>query len=249
MTLFRDPTHYSENSVVQKSEASYLIDKADINFASKKLLDVGSGDGKLSALMSNMGAEVTGIDISESMVNFSTHNYPNCRFFQGDAQDLTKHAINYNIITSFNCLHWISDIERVLSGIKAKLEKDGIFLGLIYPRCVGLWDAADWCENLPEYKVSSKLFVNPYCFHTKSDMENLLTQVGFTNIKLWEEERQTTFQTKEEFKGYIMGWLPHYHYYGQSFIKPWLHKYMELTDQMTNTEVTMEYKTIFFIAS
>ncbi|WP_114785846.1 class I SAM-dependent methyltransferase [Vibrio tetraodonis] len=249
MTLFRDPTHYSENSAVQKSEAGYLIDKADINFVSKKLLDVGSGDGKLSALMSNMGAEVTGIDISENMVNFSTKKYPRCRFFQGDAQDLIKHKNNYNIITSFNCLHWVSDIEQALHGIKEKLEKDGIFLGLIYPRCVGLWDAADWCENLSEHRISSKSFVNPYYFRTRLDMEMLLTRVGFTNIKLWEEERQATFQTKEEFKGYIMGWLPHYHHYGQSFIEPWLNKYMELTDQMTKKEVIMEYKTIFFIAS
>lgn len=249
MTLFRDPAHYSENSIVQKSEANYLIDKSGIDFASKRLLDVGSGDGKVSDLMSNMGAEVTGIDISESMINFSTKKYPSCHFVQGDAQDLSKHQNSYHIVTSFNCLHWVSEIEKALYGIKAKLEKDGIFLGLIYPRSVGLWDAADWCEALPEYRVSSKSFVNPYCFHTKLDIEMMLTRVGFTNIKIWEEERQAVFQTKEDFKEYVMGWLPHYHHYGQNFIKHWFNKYIELTNQITQTEIIMAYKTIFFITS
>ncbi|RSD32848.1 class I SAM-dependent methyltransferase [Vibrio pectenicida] len=249
MTLFRDAAHYSKNSSVQQSESNYLINKIQLEFMGKKLLDVGSGDGKISNLMSNMGAKVSGIDASSDMVKFAINKYPNCQFYKENAEELFKHQNDYQIITSFNCLHWVSEIGKTLHGIRARLVNDGIFLGLIYPRCTDLWDAADWCESLPLYMELSKSFTNPYHFHTKEGMRSLLSKSGFHKITLWEEERQTRFKTQQEFINYIIGWLPHYGHYGQSFIKPWFNKYIELSQQQSSKEVIMSYQTIFFTAS
>ncbi|MBU2895352.1 class I SAM-dependent methyltransferase, partial [Vibrio hepatarius] len=164
---------------VQQSESNYLINKFRLKFIGKRLLDVGCGDGKISNLMSNMGAKVTGIDTSSNMVKFAIDKYPNCQFHMETAEELLKHQNDYQIITSFNCLHWISDIEKALHGIKARLVNDGTFIGLIYPRCTDLWDAADWCETLPLYTELSKSFTNPYHFHTKEGIRSLLSQAGF----------------------------------------------------------------------
>ncbi len=249
MAIFRDAKHYSKNSSVQASESRYLIDKLNICFKNKKVLDVGCGDGKVSHSISNMGATVTGVDASIAMVEFASERYPNCQFIHQKAEELQLHNSKYDIITSFNCLHWIANIEKALGSIRSRLNAEGTFIGLIYPRCDELWEAAEWCESLPGYTERAKSFRNPYNFHTKEKMFDLLSDAGFQNIEIWQEERQTVFFEVKRFKDYIIGWLPHCSHFGHNLIHDWYPKYAELSQQKGADKVVMSYKTIFFIAS
>lgn len=246
---FCDAYHYNENSSVQESESNYLIKNSGMSFFKKNILDVGCGDGKISKTMNNMGANVTGIDASPNMIKFAKKHQNNCSFYQEDARELNQHNNYYDIITSFNCLHWISEIEKALAGVKSCLLPKGTFIGLIYPRCSELWEAAEWCEQLPKYSTNSNSFENPYVFHTKDGFYKLLSDANFINIRIWLEDKETKFPSIDNFKDYITGWLPHCAYYGKDFINDWFEKYIDLTNQSAKNEITMAYKTMFFIAS
>ena len=90
-----DPEIYSSNYSAQKNWGFELLAKLDFK-GNEKVLDVGCGDGKLSAEMARNVPEgsVLGIDLSEEMVAFARNNYPqekfpNLTFMQIDASGLT----------------------------------------------------------------------------------------------------------------------------------------------------------------
>ncbi|CAM3763127.1 Ubiquinone biosynthesis O-methyltransferase [Vibrio aerogenes CECT 7868] len=249
MTIFRDACHYNNNSSVQTTEADYLIKRLNLDLKYKKLLDVGCGDGKISAAMSAQGAAVYGIDVSEEMIAFARQHFPECRFQHLAAERLAEIRGRFDVITSFNCLHWVKGIDTALAAARNRLKTDGIFFGLIYPRCHDLWDAATWVETLPAYQTGSATFSNPYHFYTRDIFEERLIQAGFAQTMLWQESKQATFASREQFKNYIAGWLPHCAHYQASFIDDWLARYMVLTDQTESETITMAYDIIYFTAS
>lgn len=83
-----------------------------------KILDVGCGDGYLTAIMSLFGA-VTGFDLD---VDFQKKRSPDINFVC-DLPD-TK----FNIITAFDVLEHIPDYSETVSLIAARLCKDGLFI-------------------------------------------------------------------------------------------------------------------------
>ena len=66
------------------------------------------------------------IDYSPEMIDFAKKRFPstqysNLRFEQGDAQNLIYNQ-EFDLVTSFACLHWIKDRLAVLRGIKCSLK-------------------------------------------------------------------------------------------------------------------------------
>ncbi len=100
-------------------------------------------------------------------------------------------------------MHWIKDIDLVLSGVRNKLDGNGIFLGVIYPRCEELWKAAELLETSEEYRDEAVGFSNPYQFHTLTSFKQLLVSAGFSEVDIWQKPRSTTFPNSESFKRYI----------------------------------------------
>jgi len=86
---------YSSNSSAQKNWGFELL--AKLNFkGNERVLDVGCGDGKLSAEVAQIlpKGSVLGIDLSEDMISFARNNYtqdkfPNLTFMQINADELT----------------------------------------------------------------------------------------------------------------------------------------------------------------
>src|SRR3990167_5170381 len=85
-----DAKTYHGNSSLQWRIATEIIDSIPLR-ESERILDVGCGDGKITALLAGKidKGSVLGIDISQSMIDFaSSHypqtNYPNLAFQQQD---------------------------------------------------------------------------------------------------------------------------------------------------------------------
>ena len=53
----------------------------------EKILDLGCGTGYLANLIAESGADVTGIDSSEEMINLAKQNYPTLKFELMNAAD------------------------------------------------------------------------------------------------------------------------------------------------------------------
>ncbi|HOK58926.1 MAG TPA: class I SAM-dependent methyltransferase [Methanothrix sp.] len=79
-------------------------------------LDVGVGAGFLSNILTDMGIEVTGIDISRGMLYQaqSAFNKKNIRFCQGDAENLPFKDDSFDLVTSRHLLWTLPDPEKAI---------------------------------------------------------------------------------------------------------------------------------------
>ena len=94
--------------------------------AGESILDLGCGDGALTKKLSESGAEVLGIDASESMVAAA-------RKLGVMAEVGDMHALalgrRFSAVFTNAVLHWTRDINAVLRGVALHLEPGGRFVG------------------------------------------------------------------------------------------------------------------------
>lgn len=94
-----------------------------------RVLDLGCGNGRLTAQLANAGYNVTGIDASDSMLRLAREEYPALRFEQGNA--VTFH-LNEPVdgIFSNAVLHWIdADLQgQLLHNVASNLRTGGEFV-------------------------------------------------------------------------------------------------------------------------
>ncbi|MDE2010110.1 MAG: class I SAM-dependent methyltransferase, partial [Candidatus Omnitrophica bacterium] len=124
---------YAKHSSAQAQWADELIIKLGLK-GHESLLDIGCGDGKISAKISRTlpKGRVLGIDASPDMIdlaikNFPPDKYPNLAFMQMDAASISL-SENFDIAFSNAVLHWIEDQVAVLKGVKTVLKADGKIL-------------------------------------------------------------------------------------------------------------------------
>ncbi len=242
------PHLYTKHSPVQQSLAIEMLEQEKLN---KKLniLDVGCGDGKITNWIvgRSPSSSVTGLDASNDMIIFARENYAKCNFIHKSIEDYTKANI-FDLVTSFNCLHWIENIRSALHNIYQSMQSEARFIGLIYPRCELLWQAAEILEVSKKYQHFFEHFSNPYQFHTLESFKQLLIKAGFdeTKITLCQESRSFCFPTEEALYNYILGWLPHAKITPPDFLKAWVTVYRRLTEQTQKNDIVMDYNVIMF---
>jgi len=125
-----DPEEYKNSSSAQQKWAGELISKIGIR-GNERVLDIGSGDGKITAELARLVSKgfVLGIDNSEEMVRFAQSKFPesshpNLLFQVGDACNL-QFEEEFDIVVSFAALHWVLDHGPVLAGIRRSLKPGG----------------------------------------------------------------------------------------------------------------------------
>ena len=92
-----------------------------------RILDVGCGTGHLTARIAESGADVLGIDASESMVGQARSNYPHLRFEVLDALEMNL-GPEFDAVFSNAVLHWITEPDVAASGILNALKPGGRFV-------------------------------------------------------------------------------------------------------------------------
>ena len=94
----------------------------------KSVLDLCCGQGGLTAMLSEAGANVTGLDFSEEMLALAAKNAPDAVLKQGDAAMLPFEDDQFDqVVCNFGIMH-LPDQPKALSEIKRVLRPDGRFL-------------------------------------------------------------------------------------------------------------------------
>ncbi|MFE6229022.1 class I SAM-dependent methyltransferase [Streptomyces sp. NPDC057854] len=84
--------------------------------AGARVLDVGSGTGRpVAALLAAAGYDVTGIDVSRTMVELAREQVPEARFEQVDVRDHTPPPEGYDAVCAFFPLLMMERKEQVLA--------------------------------------------------------------------------------------------------------------------------------------
>lgn len=96
------------------------------DYKGKKVLDAGSGDGRLSSLLFERGSEVTGVDYSERAIALASAIEPGVRFVCGSIINCSFDEI-FDFIFLIEVLEHIepSQISNVLNNLKNFLADDG----------------------------------------------------------------------------------------------------------------------------
>lgn len=89
-----------------------------------KILDIGCGNGALTKKISDMGADVIGMDASKEMLEVAKNNYPELTFIQDDAVKFTLHE-PVDAVFSNAVFHWIDNQDELLENISKVLKLNG----------------------------------------------------------------------------------------------------------------------------
>jgi len=124
-----DPELYEKNSSTQFKLAMEALKKIPLS-GKKDILDIGCGDGKITAYMAQKmvsDGTVVGTDQSHEMISHASETFKaisNLSFVHSDATTLPFEN-QFDLATSFWCLHWIEDLLTAFKKIEHALKPGG----------------------------------------------------------------------------------------------------------------------------
>lgn len=139
------------------------------------VLDLGCGNGALTAELAGMGADVTGVDASEEMVRLARKNYPHIRFIRQDAVCLQKLDEKFDAVFSNAVFHWIWDQEGLLRSVSNVLKAGGQLVCEFGGHGCG---AAVHCALQNEFEKRGLTYHMPFYFPTIGEYAPLMEKHG-----------------------------------------------------------------------
>ena len=182
-----DPKLYSSNSSAQKDWGLALLAKLHLK-GNETVLDIGCGDGKLSAEIAKNLPEgsVLGIDLSGTMITFARNHYPpekfpNLTFMQTGANELTFDS-EFDIAFSNAAFHWMKDLEHILKNLRKSLKPGGILLAQSGGRgnAVEIFKFVESMIENEKWSAYFRDFVFPFGFYGPEEYEKWLKNAGFS---------------------------------------------------------------------
>lgn len=186
----------------------------------KNILDIGCGDGKITAEISRhlMNGYVVGIDSSKEMIGyvlskFPKSKFPNLKFYNMDAHSFVLNE-NFDLVFSNAALHWISDHLSVLKCISRVMKQNGRLI----ISCGGKGNA-DYIIKVmyriiktERWKMYFEDFNFFYHFYGTEKYPVWLEQAGLKQIRVELILKDMIHEGKEGLMGWIRTtWLPYTH--------------------------------------
>lgn len=207
---------YNKLATGQLSAATQLIQKLKIPTKSH-ILDVGCGDGKITAELAIKAKDglVLGIDASNEMIEFAKKKYgnkisaSNLSFCLQKAESLSVDQ-EFDIIFSSFALQWVSDKNKFFSHAYNHLKSEGT-LALLMPleTSLELKQAIDSVTSQAEWKSYFEGFAPNWHFESKSIIEYLVNQNSFSISQSTYTIQDVHFSSKSSLESYIMLWFPY----------------------------------------
>ncbi|MUT66636.1 class I SAM-dependent methyltransferase [Paenibacillus sp. NEAU-GSW1] len=161
------------------------------------ILDVGCGTGELTNEIAKSGAIVSGMDMSEEMIEKARAKYANIQFQTGDAEQFTTNTA-YDAIFSNAALHWIKKPEKAIACMWNALKPGGrLVVEFGGHRNVGTVVSALYRHLVNDYGVDAEAR-NPWYFPSIASYTSLLENQGFDVLHAALFERPTKMEDGEK---------------------------------------------------
>jgi trans-aconitate 2-methyltransferase len=204
-----DAVGYSRCSSLQEAMGQQVLALLDLK-GSERVLDVGCGDGKITAAIAARVPQgsVLGVDPSRDMIRFAQSHYAiapthNLRFQVGDARSLPFQS-EFDLVVSFNALHWIPDQEKALSSIRAALIPGGKAQLRLVPagQRQSLEDVVEETRQSVRWNSYFQKFHDPYLHLTAEQYAALAERNGFRILHLSTEDQTWDFRSRAAFAAF-----------------------------------------------
>ncbi len=200
---------YNHFSALQKVMAEQELRRLRLT-GSERVLDVGCGDGKVTAEIARLvpGGSVLGVDPSHNMIAFASGHFPpiahaNLRFEVADVRQLGFRA-EFDLAVSFNALHWVPEQELALSRIRAALKPGGRALLLMVPRQRGaaIEYVLEELRSCPRWERFFPGFRPPIAHFTPEEYRAMAERAGFIVDHIQVEEHSWEFPSRAAFAAF-----------------------------------------------
>ncbi|MBN1549482.1 class I SAM-dependent methyltransferase [Candidatus Babeliales bacterium] len=201
--------HYTKHSVPQEESAYDALDSHTFG-GTEQVLDVGCGDGRVTATIAELvpNGQVLGIDNSQDMIGYAQelhHDIQNLTFQKADIQILDIRN-TYDLIVSFSTLHWIRDQRAALNNMYNALHPGG---RLLIRTTGGENRDIATIFNDPYWKQQCPIKGNIFYAQSADVYHTLLTEAGFKNITITSMDAVSSFSNAESLAQWLMAWVPY----------------------------------------
>jgi trans-aconitate 2-methyltransferase len=217
---------YHRQSSLQQAMAEEQLARLTLA-GDERILDVGCGDGKITAAIAARveRGSVLGVDPSRQMIAFAASHFGplapqgsltqmNLGFEVGDARHLS-YRDEFDLVVSFNALHWVPEQASALRSIRAALKPGGraILRMVSQGEREALEDVIEEVRQRACWAGNYAGFRTPYAHFTLDEYRALAEQAGLRVVQLRVEDKAWDFQTRESFAAFaratFVEWTQH----------------------------------------
>lgn len=208
---------YHASSSSQEIWGRELISALKVS-GKERILDLGCGDGKITAKISEAVPHgcVLGLDSSMEMIEYAKSAYPkkiypNLAFVCGDMRTF-DYTDTFDRVFSNAALHWVKEQDRVLYNIYRSLKPGGLMViqmggkgnaGDVFECIDRLLDSEPWKSYFVDFGF-------PYTFPDRDEYLSLLFKEGFMNCIVQMKNKDMTHNGLEGFSGWVRTtWMPY----------------------------------------
>jgi trans-aconitate methyltransferase len=204
---------YAKNSQSQKDSAEDFIQGTQFN-GTEAILDVGCGDGKITAAMAKAVPQgsVVGIDISPSMIQMAKNAFAASSNLSFQVQDAAKLCLDkkFDLITSFTVMQWVLEQEEALKGFERVLKPGGkLWIQMPTGLPVAMQHALEKTISNGKWKSYFTQFSAPWKFYQENEYRKLLSDAHFTIARLDVVTKHEKFPSRAVFHGFLKQWFPY----------------------------------------
>ena len=212
-----NPELYKNSSSEQMRWALELLSKLNLK-GDEHLLDIGCGDGKVTAKIAEMlpNGSVVGIDNSQEMIEYASKMFPETNHanlkFQVMSADTIQFQNKFDCVFSNATLHWVKDQNAVWKGISQCLKPGGN--ALIQMGGKGNAQLAiNLLNEIIQQEKWKKYFDNfdfHYNFFSTEEYKKFIISSGLKARRIELIEKDMLHNGKEGIKAWIYSvWLPY----------------------------------------
>ena len=208
MTEWNAP-EYARVSGLQQAMADEALSLLDVK-GTVRVLDLGCGNGKVTARIAERvpRGSVLGVDASREMITFASKNfplakYPNLRF---EVMDICAVPFRqeFDLVVSFNALHWIPEQAKALRRVRAALRCEGRAQLRLVPKGPrkSLEDVIEETRKSPRWEWYFAEFRDPYLHLSPEEYKALVEREDFEVKRLHVEDKAWDFGSAATFAAF-----------------------------------------------
>ncbi len=206
MTFEFNGKKYRKASAHQKEWGSRLIAELDFS-GDERILDLGCGDGVLTAQLANIVPQgfVLGIDASRGMIATAVQNRrDNLEFRLLDINQL-NFKNEFDLIFSNATLHWVKAHKKLLANTYNALKAGGIarFNFAADGNCAHFYKVVRATMKLEEFAEYFESFEWPWYMPQIEEYAKVAGTFPFAEVKVWGENADRYFDDAKTMTGWI----------------------------------------------